>query len=473
MQLRQQFLQTELQARQFLLFEAIHEAQSYMLWLCVVLIWVLHAAQKGAPPDQVAAEKVLAAHCIRQLGKLVPAEHHGCTDRLTAQLAPLLRLALLLGGDVGERNAGKHHCLCATCVFRGTVLGTAVKMFGHLQCAYVPLCISAIVACALEPIQWVVKCPSAMHTSGQTNLLLNILRMAHNVAMSNAELGALPGHSPSASCGTATSAAASSAGSDKVWSSGSNLAAIQTAAKHALHAVHPDTGSAASSATAAAMCRPADGNLQTGNWTQTLSVCASLDSLSASGSNGAMQSSAPDKADARAAVQKTSCAAANAGEQKEIVVQLEATAAVVKAGLALQVLLDPSKLLPLLGLPNIQAPQLQQQGPQLQPRYEAPTAVSTDQPEQKGLAGISASIVQLHSAGRTDVQDVCRGIAQHDMLAMLGLASTPSSAFQLQANPAVQHDAEHIQQQAAFALELVEVLMNHVLCQPEVNPLID
>lgn len=233
-----------------------------------------------------------------------------------------------------------------------------------------------------------------------------------------------------------------------------------------------DTGSAASSAAAAANCQHVDGNLQTGNGAQTLSVCVSFDSLSASGSNGAMQSSVPDKADARAAVQKTSCAAANAGEQKEILVQLKATAAVVKAGLALQLLLDPSKLLPLLGLPNIQAPQLQQQGPQLQPQYEAPTAVSTDQPEQKALAGMPASIVQLHSAGPTDVQDCCKETAQHDMLAMLGLASTPSSASQLRAKPAVLYNAEHIQQQAGFALELVEVLMNHILCQPEVNTLI-
>ena len=215
------------------------------------------------------------------------------------------------------------------------------------------------------------------------------------------------------------------------------------------------------------------GNLQTGSGTQALSVCASFDTSSASGSNGAMQSSAPDKADARAAAQQPSCVKhANANEQKESMVQLKATAAVVKAGLALQVLLDPTKLLALLGLPTIQAPQLQPQAPQLQPQYEAPTAVSTDQPGQKAPFGIPASPVQLHSAGRTDVQDCRQGTAQHDMLAMLGLASTPSSASQLQAKPAMQHDAEHIQQQAEFALELVEVLMNHVLCQPEVNTLI-
>ena len=112
-----------------------------MLWLCIVLICALHAAQKAASPDQVAAETVLAAHCIGQLDKFVPAQQHGRTDRLTAQLAPLLKLALLLGGNVIERDAGKHFCLYTTCLSRGTVLGTAVNLLCHLCfCAIVHLC---------------------------------------------------------------------------------------------------------------------------------------------------------------------------------------------------------------------------------------------------------------------------------------------------------------------------------------------
>ena len=275
-----------------------------------------------------------------------------------------------------------------------------------------------------------------------------------------AGFGAAAAGSPSVSFGAATSAAASSAGSaGKAWSSGSNLAAghnaAQCAAQNAVQiSSNLHTGSRLQSADKVAACH---------HGLQAESVCASFDSLSNSGSNTPVQSSvmlvAVDGASAEPDAQQPAHARAAATVQQQPTMK-SAAAAEVKAGTALHILLSPCKLLPMLGLQSSHLPQLQQQ--------ESNTQQQHPLHNQCKLFDASPSMADPCSAGQHEIDNSQPSKAQHDMLTMLGLAPMPKEAMQPQAHSVLKQDPQHTQQQAGFALQLAEVLMDHALCQREV-----
>lgn len=280
-----------------------------------------------------------------------------------------------------------------------------------------------------------------------------------------------PAGRPSVSFATATSAAASSAGSDKAWSSGSNLAAGYKTAQSAAHSAaqinsHLPTDSKMQPAVKAADCHH---GLVTDSKVQAESAFASFDSLSGSGSNGVpamLQSSAMvvavDAASVEPVAHQTAHARATAPDQEQHAVTVRAIAAAeAKAGATLQLLLNPGRLLPLLGLQSSHLPQQQQQrDPQLQQQR-------SDHDESKQPPS-SLGMIDPCSTRQDESNNSQRNKAQQDMLAMLGLALPLKEAVQPQTQPSLKSDPQHTQQQAGFALDLAEVLMDHALCQPEV-----
>ena len=278
-----------------------------------------------------------------------------------------------------------------------------------------------------------------------------------------------PAGSPSVSFATATSAAASSAGSDKAWSSGSNLAGGYKTAQSAAHSAAQINSNLPTDSKMQPAVKAADRHhgLVTDSKVQAESACASFDSLSGSGSNGVpamFQTSAMvlalDAASVEPVAHQTAHARATAPDQEQHAVTVRAIAAAeAKAGAALQLLLNPGRLLPLLGLQSSHLPQ-QQQDPQLQQQRP-----DHDESTQRNN---SLGMTDLCSIRHDENRDSQPNKAQQDMLAMLGLALPLKAAVQPQTKPSLKSNPQHTQQQAGFALELAEVLMDHALSQPEV-----
>lgn len=260
-------------------------------------------------------------------------------------------------------------------------------------------------------------------------------------------------HSPAVSCGTASSAAASSAGSDKAWSSGSNLAIAQ---KPVTNLAQGDTASGDVSKIV--------GHMELGS--AAVGIGVQPDSSTGSGSSN---SNRPAASAAATVVANTLCAGsvlqrhdpankAPASEDRRSSPGA-VSAAVVKAGAAVQFLLNPSKLLLLLGLQSSVQPQQQQQ---LEPVPILPIEHDTWTANPSSDADTDAHAAQVitHKASQSK--------AQHDMLAMLGLAAHVQKAPQTEAQPELRRDPERTHQQAEYGLEVAEVLLDYILCHPEV-----
>lgn len=377
-------------------------------------------------PDTGASHSALSLHCIRQLAKLLPTQQGQHTAlKLTAQLAPLLQLALLLRGYEGAESA--------------------------------------------------------------------------------------PAGSQDLSCDPASSAAASSAGSGRGCSSGSNLAGSGLGATTHEHQIgahgaegigHAQTqlDSASGSGSNGPSSMPAQGLVDSHG--AVLSDAAAADALDAVSTaqqhcvHGSIAAAGVtgDTAGATAAT-AAPAEAIPAGSHHRPCLLSEPSVAVQKARPTLQTLLNPASLLALLGFGDSPSPKLEQEQPTApsaapdlpqqhiwSPAFQSvhssdlhPQALAVYQPvQQQNTAqhghGVSSPALGPQQLSATQIQIESHSAAQHDVLAMLGLAPQRQDAVKgLQTQPGTQGDRLQMQQQARLALGLVEVLLEYALSQPEVQ----